>query len=318
MSISVVVPAFNVEGYIYDALHSLVSQTVSFKQIIVVNDGSTDNTLRVAEDFEKKYENVEVYTTRNNGLGPARNFGLNKVLSEYVYFFDSDDILSEKFCEKMLLKISSESSPDLIFFSGESFFDDGYEHNFFPQYRRGLNESFSSGVLAYERMTKVGKDFPSACLYVSKTRFLVENSFQFKPIVHEDEEIFLTMMFSARLVLIWDEVFFYRRIRPGSIMTSTKSRKNFEGYLCVVKGLDELKNKKDLNKKSIKLCNERARRFLVTAYGCRDFMSFRVDEHRDLAVWFFKFFNGWLLLKVSFYSLPKSHRTFIKKIFGRA
>ena len=97
-SISVVIPAFNVQDYIAEAIESVLKQNKRPDEVIIVNDGSTDETRSIISNYE--FDSiVRVIDTENRGLGPARNLGLENSSSEYIYFFDSDDVMSDGFVE---------------------------------------------------------------------------------------------------------------------------------------------------------------------------------------------------------------------------
>ena len=82
-SVSVIVPVYGVEKYIDKCLKSLVSQTLKDIEIIVVNDGSKDNSQKIIDDYAKKYKNIKSYITENGGQGSARNYGLSKANGKY-------------------------------------------------------------------------------------------------------------------------------------------------------------------------------------------------------------------------------------------
>lgn len=100
--VSVIVPVYNVEQYLEQCLKSLVNQTLESLQIIVVNDGSPDNSQDIIDGFIKKYPNkVFGYIKENGGLGDARNYGMQYAEGEYIAFVDSDDWVDEKMFELM-------------------------------------------------------------------------------------------------------------------------------------------------------------------------------------------------------------------------
>jgi glycosyltransferase involved in cell wall biosynthesis len=314
MGVSVVVPAYNVEKYLGSALGSLVSQVKDADEIIVVNDGSTDGTESVAKEFVEKYANVFLYTTDNNGLGPARNYGFNKAIQEYVYFFDSDDLVRKDFIAEVTCAIKKNDNPDLILFSGESFFDEGFKSEFCPNYNRSISDAFPSGIEAYRRLQSIGKNFSSACLYVVKKSFFNENDLKFKAILHEDEEILLPMFFLAGRTVVMDEVFFHRRIRPGSIMTSGKDRKNYEGYLEVLKTLVEFQRcHPDLTRKNKKLWKKRGQVILLSAYNIKGFARLSFQDYMYIVYFLFFFSGSNLFLKLTFYSLPINIQKYLKR-----
>ena len=94
MKLSVIIPAYNVEKYISECLDSILV-TEKDIEVIIVDDGSKDNTLSICEDYSKKDSRVKVYSKPNGGVSSARNYGLEKVSGDYIIFVDSDDYLFE-------------------------------------------------------------------------------------------------------------------------------------------------------------------------------------------------------------------------------
>ena len=97
--ISIIVPVYNIEDYIKDCLNSLANQTYKSVEIIVINDGSTDGSLAVCEEFQRKYSNIIVFSQENAGLSEARNTGLRLAKGKYISFVDGDDYIDIRFCE---------------------------------------------------------------------------------------------------------------------------------------------------------------------------------------------------------------------------
>ena len=107
MKVSVIVPVYNVYDYLDKCLNSLVNQTLRDIEIIVVNDGSPDNSQEIIDKYTKKYKNVHSYIKENGGLSDARNFGIEKATGEYIAFLDSDDYVSYDMYKKMYEKAVS-------------------------------------------------------------------------------------------------------------------------------------------------------------------------------------------------------------------
>lgn len=101
MFISIVVPVYNVADYLHYAIESLIKQTYQNFEIILVNDGSTDNSPILCEDYAKQYENIYVFHKENGGLSDARNYGVERASGEYIGFVDSDDYIHESMYEKL-------------------------------------------------------------------------------------------------------------------------------------------------------------------------------------------------------------------------
>ena len=100
--VSIIVPVYNVEGYIEECLSSLCEQTYTNIEIIVVDDGSTDRSGNICDMYSQKDQRIVVYHKENGGLSSARNYGLLYIKGEYVTFIDSDDYLNSNAIEIML------------------------------------------------------------------------------------------------------------------------------------------------------------------------------------------------------------------------
>jgi len=142
LTVSVVIPAYNVEGYVCDAVTSALQQTYPLQEIVCVDDGSTDGTLEVLRGLEAKHpERIQVLTGPNQGASTARNKGLERATGDYIQFLDADD---------MLLPEKIERDVDLLKEGGESLLFGGYE-------------SFEHEEKVHERSTYVSED-PWVCL----------------------------------------------------------------------------------------------------------------------------------------------------------
>lgn len=109
VKISIIVPVYNVEKYIDKCLKSLVNQTLKDIEIIVVNDGSPDNSQKIIDKYERKYSNVKSYIKKNGGISSARNYGLKYAKGEYIAFVDSDDYVDVTMFEKLYNKAKKDS-----------------------------------------------------------------------------------------------------------------------------------------------------------------------------------------------------------------
>ena len=102
--ISIIVPVYNVENYLAKCLDSLVNQTFPHIEILVVNDGSTDHSEKIIQDYAQKFpDKIKAFTKENGGLSDARNFGIDRAAGDYIGFVDSDDFVTEMMYEEMLV-----------------------------------------------------------------------------------------------------------------------------------------------------------------------------------------------------------------------
>lgn len=120
IKVSIIVPIYNVENYLEECIDSLINQSLSGLQIILIDDGSPDSSGIIADKYSEKYENVEVYHIPNGGLGHARNYGIQYVKGKYVAFVDSDDIMVPDAYELMYKKAEKNDS-DIVVCSAKRF-----------------------------------------------------------------------------------------------------------------------------------------------------------------------------------------------------
>lgn len=99
IDVSIIVPVYNTSKYLEKCLNSLVKQTLNNIEIIIINDGSTDNSINIINDYKKKYNNIVVISQKNKGVSSARNAGINIAKGKYIGFVDSDDYVKESMFE---------------------------------------------------------------------------------------------------------------------------------------------------------------------------------------------------------------------------
>ena len=118
VKLSVIVPVYNVEKYVSECLESLMNQDLSKDEyeVICVDDGSSDNSLEVLKEYEKKYPNIRVYTQENSGVCVSRNRGIELAKGEYVWFNDSDDFIYPN-CLKALYEVAKSNNLDQLYFN---------------------------------------------------------------------------------------------------------------------------------------------------------------------------------------------------------
>ena len=116
MFLSIIVPVHNVEEYIQDCVESILDQSFQDFELLLIENGSTDKSMEVCNQY-KYHDKVSVYSIDSNGVSSARNFGLNKALGEYIWFVDSDDIISVGAIECLNKKVRELSEPDVLIFA---------------------------------------------------------------------------------------------------------------------------------------------------------------------------------------------------------
>ena len=112
--VSVIIPIYNVEDYLEDTLNNLLNQTfINNMEVIMVDDGSTDNSRYIIEKYALDYDNFHAFHKENEGPSVARNYGLDRAKGEYVHFLDADDSVVDNGYEK-LYNIAIENDSDIV------------------------------------------------------------------------------------------------------------------------------------------------------------------------------------------------------------
>ena len=123
---SVIVPVYNVEKYINECLSSLINQTYKNIEIVVINDGSSDNSLSLIEEYSRIDDRIRVIDQKNMGLGYTRNVGIDNAVGDYILFVDSDDYISLNTCEEIEAVLSYNNEVDIIVLGRYRFADEVY------------------------------------------------------------------------------------------------------------------------------------------------------------------------------------------------
>ena len=131
--LSIIIPAYNVQNYIVRTLSSILTQNNSDIEIIVVDDGSTDQTAQVVTKAieSSSIPNITLYSNCNGGVSSARNFGLDRAIGEYVYFLDGDDYVADDFIGQ-IFKLVEENKPQIVFWRYDFVSETGEPLSAFP------------------------------------------------------------------------------------------------------------------------------------------------------------------------------------------
>lgn len=232
--ISVIIPVYNVEQYLCECVDSVINQTYKNLEIILVDDGSTDSSGKICDDYAEKDTRITVIHQKNGGLSEARNTGLSESDGKYIYFLDSDDYIAPDTLETLIV-IAEKDNSDIVFFDAISFTDPN-DFSITQNYIRNNKYTTDKGVNVFRAMVQK-KEFRSAVplLFLQKD-FIAKSNLRFIPrILHED------MIFTYQALCVADTVsqcakaLYYRRYRKDSIMTSSKSKKHFLSCIDVCK-----------------------------------------------------------------------------------
>lgn len=233
--ISVIIPVYNVEKYLRECVDSVLGQTYTKYEIILVDDGSTDASGKICDEYAAEFSQVSVIHKENGGLSDARNTGFAQALGEYIYFLDSDDFLVADAFEKLVL-ISTEEKSDFVFFDALSFSDKGNNYNIPQRYvRKRKYETQKGEEILCEQLKN--KDYHSSVPLCFIRRSLLKGfGIDFVNGIFYEDMIFTYKLFmSSAVVSHCFEPLYHRRYRESSIMTTNKTKKYFDS-VCKVYG----------------------------------------------------------------------------------
>ena len=241
---SVVIPVYNVEKYLRECLDSVINQTLKEIEIICVNDGSTDSSLAILEEYAKKDSRISVVSQENSGLSVTRNVGLDLARGKYVYFLDSDDHIDLDLC-RMTYITSEYYQSDVLVFDLII-----YDYRFSLEKMKDMPSLRFPDVSHYCGLQKHDQEITSllsnvwAWMKIFRTDFLRENNLRFPSHIQPGEDLvnhWLSLIKANRIGILPAHLIFYRN-RPHSIMQtkSTKSTPVFKVFQKLKEELDTL------------------------------------------------------------------------------
>lgn len=208
--VSVIVPVYNVEKYLKRCIESLLRQDYTDYEVILVDDGSKDNSGKICDEFEG--EKVKVYHKENSGLSDARNFGIKKARGEYITFIDSDDFVSDDYLSE-LMKIIEEENCEMV----QCDYEKGSADRISECDKDAVIEKLSrEECLAGYRLKS------QSCCKIYKTSLFDGVEF---PVGRYNEDEFTTykLVNQAQNIAFTNKKLYYYYQRPGSIMNSIAS-----------------------------------------------------------------------------------------------
>ena len=238
--VSVIIPVFNAEKYLSDSLNSIINQTLKDIEIICINDGSFDNSLKILNYFREIDNRIIIIDQKNKGVNYARNEGLKIAKGQFILFFDSDDILIKNALEK-LFELSVEKNLEILYFNFKSIFDDKINEKHFSKnvyYKINSNENVKNGKEIYIKLMKENKWIYSPCFQFIKKSFLLNNKIKFfEGIIFDDNLFSFNLISNINRGLEINEVFYLKIFYYKSIKKTDKLLKKLFDYIINIKEL---------------------------------------------------------------------------------
>lgn len=245
--VSVVIPVYNTEKYLQQAIDSIRNQTLQQLEIILVNDGSTDGSPEILRRNAAQDKRIRLFDQNNRGPSLTRNAGLNHATGKYIYLMDSDDLLESDALELCYRKCEADRL-DFVFFDAENFCERSLKSVPSLQYRHTheLPDRTCEGREVFDLQLMKGIFTPSPCLSFIRRSFLEAHNLRFYPhILHEDQHFTAMLYLRAERVGLIRRTFFHRRLRPDSIMTACFTWRNTSSYLTVADEMNRFARMQD-------------------------------------------------------------------------
>lgn len=239
VKVSVILPVYNVAPYLAEALDSILNQTLREIEVIAVNDGSTDNSQAIIEEYQQRDGRIVAFRQENQGQSAARNLALRHATGEYIYMMDSDDVLSSADVLQTCYDYAKVNEAEFIFFDREQFTEDHvsfkvgvHSTQYAEENKRYDGESLLNLLLDTTSYNCV------VWLLLINHDFLKRTGLQFYPgIIHEDELFTTELMLSSSAVYCLKQTYVKHRVRSMSTVGKNFRRRNMDCYLTVA---DEL------------------------------------------------------------------------------
>ena len=241
--ISVVVPVYNTEKYLKRCLDSILSQSLKDIEIILINDGSTDNSHLICEDYANKYSNIKYISKKNCGLVSTWKLGVELATNEYIGFVDSDDYCSSDFFEELYGKVK-EDKPDIIMGGFTSVTEDGnYPHK----------NNLPSGIYSGKELEEIKTNYFSNESIIINSRWtkLIKKEILINNMKYIDDDItlcedlcisFASVLDSKSIAVV--ENYGYNYVLYNSSMSHGFNKKLIKNYLIFHNILNNIKQDK--------------------------------------------------------------------------
>lgn len=232
MRFSIILPIYNVEKYLRPCVESILSQSFSDYEIILVDDGSKDSSPQICDEYSDKYDFIKTVHKINGGQSDARNVGLKHAHGDYVFFIDSDDYLIDN---NVLLKINNalDANQDVVAFKFIKWYE---KSNTLSTCSFTYNIDYHGNSATKIYLDLIDKDayYNSPWSKVIKRSILIDNNIEFeKGLLGEDNDWYYKVVAHVKTLALIDEALYVYRQREGST-TKTYKDKNLEHLLWII------------------------------------------------------------------------------------
>ena len=265
MKFSIILPIYNVEKYLRPCVESILSQSFTDYEIILVDDGSKDSSPQICDEYSDKYDFIKTVHKINGGLSDARNVGLKHALGDYIFFIDSDDYLID---DSALAKINNalDDNQDVVAFKFIQWYE---KSNTLSTCSFKYDIEFRGNSAAKVYLDLIDKDayYNSAWSKVIKRSVLINNNIEFeKGLLGEDNDWYYKVVAHVKTLALIDEPLYVYRQREGSI-TKTYKDKNLKHLLWIIEKWAKYVEDGELTENKMVIRNSLAKQYCHAILG---------------------------------------------------
>ncbi|MCM1338071.1 MAG: LicD family protein [Muribaculaceae bacterium] len=281
IKVSIILPVYNVERYLRQALDSVLNQTLQEIEIICINDGSTDNSLTILEYYAKKDSRVKIYNQNNQGPGIARNLGISKASGEYIMFLDPDDWYTLDACETAYNQIEKNKN-DFVMFNFFKYFEENETLEIADWRLKPFKKNFEDENLKLCNFKNYIKcSFTWSQIYSKK--FITENNIKYSQgKLGEDVPFYIKALIYANTISIIQKPLYYYRIHKNSV--SFAYNKQWRDLIAVRYQCVDMLNERQIEKMQLQTILSYLIRSLLYWYDLieKDKTQVRKDFYNEL------------------------------------
>lgn len=236
--ISFIIPVYNAEAYINTCIDSILNTTFNNFELILVNDGSTDQSGVICNEYAKQDNRIRLYNKKNGGVSSARNIGINNARGEYIWFVDADDIINFEIINSLLKSDALEKGYDLIQFGYSTFKEEKDIKT------TNSNNAKSIVYKSFADYYKSGTIVKSIWRHIFRTKLILSNIINFDTDLRFGEDFLFTIQFIIRSnsFLVIDQCGYFYRVHSKSAMNRIHNTEESVEHIVGIKRIFELLN----------------------------------------------------------------------------
>ena len=229
--VSVIMPVYNCESFLSESIESVISQSYKNWELLIVNDGSTDCTYKIIDNYSQKDSRIKVFHRKNEGVSMARNYALNQICGDYVTFIDSDDVYHTDRLKRMLQVFEQYMNCDIAF----------------SRHKEFIGELDIKEVIGTEKVVIRDNDILKEVISDSKNHFMcnmmikseIARKEKFAPIRFAEDYCYIRdCAWHCKQMVVLDEVlYFYRRDNENAMTSHFFSEKYISDYMKLVENI---------------------------------------------------------------------------------